>query len=293
MTRIIVPATSANLGPGFDSFGVAVSLYLELEIIEATDAWVIDHELEGNIPTDETNLIIQTALELAPDIKPHRLVMISEIPAARGLGSSSAAIVAGIELANHLGQLDLSVDEKIQIASRIEGHPDNVMPAILGDFVVGAVVSDHVYWKQIPFPEAALVVTIPNRELKTSDSRSVLPNELAFGHAVKASSIANILLAAIQQGDLDMAGKIMEQDLFHEPYRSTLIPEVAQVREIGHKMKAYGTYLSGAGTTVLTVIKPEDANTLVARIKAALPDCAVYHTVVDKKGVRVIKGSGK
>ncbi|MGP6146885.1 homoserine kinase [Jeotgalibaca sp. A122] len=290
MTRILVPATSANLGPGFDSFGVAVSLYLELEILEPADEWHIAHELEGDIPTDVTNLIIQTALEIAPDLQPHKLKMTSEIPSARGLGSSSAAIVAGIELANHLDGLNMSADEKIQIASRIEGHPDNVMPAIVGDFVVGAIIEKHVYWKQISFPEAVMVTTIPNRELKTTESRSVLPNNLAFGDAVQASSIANILLASLQQGDLAMAGKLMEHDMFHEPYRSTLISEVEHIRKIGHEEKAFGTYLSGAGTTVLTVVAPEYAEAFVKRVKNELPDCLVQQTTVDKEGVRIVQG---
>lgn len=288
MTHIIVPATSANLGSGFDSFGVAVALYLELEIVQPAVEWFIAHEMDGDIPHDSSNLIIQTALSLVPNLKPHTLKMTSAIPPARGLGSSSAAIVAGIELANHLGNLGLTTDEKIQIASRLEGHPDNVMPAITGDFVVGASVNGHVYWKQIPFPEACLVTTIPQRELKTTESRSVLPTELAFSQAVQASSVANVLLASLQQGDLVQAGKMMEADLFHEPYRATLIPEVTQLRAIGHEEKAYATYLSGAGTTVMTVIAAEYAAAFVERVKNELPDCLVHLTQVDKQGVRIV-----
>lgn len=292
MTHILVPATSANLGPGFDSFGVAVSLYLDLEIVAPAQNWLIEHELEGDIPQDATNLIIQTALTVAPDLAPHHLKMTSQVPSARGLGSSSAAIVAGIELANYLGKLDLSADQKIQIASKIEGHPDNVMPAIVGEFVVGAMIDDKVYWKQIPFPEAVMVATIPNRELKTSASRSVLPKELPFGQAVYASSIANVLLAALQQGDLATAGELMEKDLFHEPYRGTLIPEVAKIRAIGHEEKAYGTYLSGAGTTVMTILAPNKAASFIERVKSELTDCAVVTTQVDRVGVRIVQGDG-
>lgn len=288
MTHIIVPATSANLGPGFDSFGVAVSLYLDLEILQPASEWIITHELDG-LPHDRSNLIIQTALELAPNLEPHHLKMTSEVPPARGLGSSSAAIVAGIELANFLGKLNLTADEKIQIASGIEGHPDNVMPAIVGDFVVGANVAGQVFWKQIPFPDACFVSVIPKRELKTTESRSVLPKELLFPEAVQASSIANVLLSALQQGDLTTAGKMMEADLFHEPYRATLIPEVVQLRKIAHEEKAYGTYLSGAGTTVMTVIASEYAPALVERVKNEMPDCLVHLTKVDKQGVRIVK----
>lgn len=129
--KITVPATSANIGPGFDSVGVAVSKYLTIEVLEPADAWHIEHDL-GDIPSDENNLLISTALQVKSDLQPHKLVMTSDIPLARGLGSSSSVIVAGIELVNQLADLQLSDDDKLDIATKIEGHPDNVAPAILG-----------------------------------------------------------------------------------------------------------------------------------------------------------------
>jgi homoserine kinase len=105
--KIIVPATSANLGPGFDSIGVAVSKYLTVEVGEAQSVWQVDHQLGDDVPNDDRNLIVKTALQIAPNIKPHYLKVISEIPLARGLGSSSSAIIAGLELANRLANLNL------------------------------------------------------------------------------------------------------------------------------------------------------------------------------------------
>ncbi|WP_019771851.1 GHMP family kinase ATP-binding protein, partial [Streptococcus sobrinus] len=105
--KITVPATSANLGPGFDSVGVALSKYLTIEVLEPAADWQVDHDL-GDIPSDENNLLIQTALQIAPDLTPQRIKMTSDIPLARGLGSSSSVIVAGIELANQLAGLQLS-----------------------------------------------------------------------------------------------------------------------------------------------------------------------------------------
>ena len=128
--KIIVPATSANIGPGFDSVGVAVSKYLTIEVLEERDEWLIEHDLNPRIPKDKRNLLIKVALQLAPNLQPYRLKMTSDIPLARGLGSSSSVIVAGIELANQLGKLDLTDDEKLDWANKIEGHPDNVAPAI-------------------------------------------------------------------------------------------------------------------------------------------------------------------
>lgn len=125
--KITVPATSANIGPGFDSVGVAVSKYLTITVLEPSSQWEVQHDL-GDIPTDERNLLIQTALKVKSDLAPHKIDMVSDIPLARGLGSSSSVIVAGIELANQLGELKLSEQEKLDLATQIEGHPDNVAP---------------------------------------------------------------------------------------------------------------------------------------------------------------------
>ena len=128
--KIRVPATSANLGPGFDSCGIALSQYLTIDIGPETKQWQIDHQLGSAIPTDEKNLLIQTALDLAPKLTPHKITMTSDIPIARGLGSSSSVVVAGIELANRLGNLGMTPQQKVSYATKIEGHPDNVAPAI-------------------------------------------------------------------------------------------------------------------------------------------------------------------
>ena len=136
--RITVPATSANVGPGFDSVGIAVSKYLTIDVLEAQENWWIEHDLGEEIPSNEENLLLQTALQVASDLPPHRLKMTSEVPLARGLGSSSSVIVAGIELANQLGKLTLSDEDKLEIATKIEGHPDNVAPAIFGNLVVAS-----------------------------------------------------------------------------------------------------------------------------------------------------------
>lgn len=118
--KIIVPATSANVGPGFDSVGVAVTKYLEIQVCEEREEWMIEHQLGKWIPRDERNLLLKIALQIVPDLQPRRLKMISDIPLARGLGSSSSVIVAGIELANQLGNLKLSKHEKLQLATKIE-----------------------------------------------------------------------------------------------------------------------------------------------------------------------------
>lgn len=220
--RIIVPATSANIGPGFDSIGVALSKYLSIEVLEESTEWLVEHNLV-NIPKDHTNLLIQTALHVKSDLAPHRLKMFSDIPLARGLGSSSSVIVAGIELANQLGNLALSQKEKLEIATRLEGHPDNVAPAIFGDLVISSIVKNDIKSLEVMFPDSSFIAFIPNYELKTSDSRNVLPQKLSYEDAVASSSVANVMVASLLKGDLVTAGWAIERDLFHERYRQPLV----------------------------------------------------------------------
>ncbi|WP_368396031.1 homoserine kinase [Streptococcus gallolyticus] len=286
--RITVPATSANVGPGFDSVGVAVSKYLTIEILEPSEKWEVLHDL-GDVPSDETNLLITTALQVKADLQPHRIKMVSDIPLARGLGSSSSVIVAGIELANQLAHLQLSADEKLVIATKIEGHPDNVAPAIFGNLVISSYVDEKVNSAVAAFPEASFVAFIPNYELKTSDSRNVLPNEFSYKEAVAASSIANVAIAALLTGDLEKAGKAIEADLFHERFRQKLVKEFAPIKEAAHEVGAYATYLSGAGPTIMSLAPKAKEAELVERLEGLALDGEVVALYVDTKGVFVEK----
>ena len=285
--RITVPATSANVGPGFDSVGIAVSKYLTIDVLEAQENWWIEHDLGEEIPSDEENLLLQTALQVASDLPPHRLKMTSEVPLARGLGSSSSVIVAGIELANQLGNLCLSDEDKLEIATKIEGHPDNVAPAIFGNLVVASYVDQETHHLVLPFPECALVAFVPNYELKTSDSRNVLPSEWSYKEAVAASSIANVAIAALAKGDLRVAGKAIEGDRFHERYRQQLVAEFPQVKELAHQHKAYATYLSGAGPTIMTLLPVEHAEAFAKDLESRDLNGQVFSLKIDTTGVKV------
>ena len=285
--KIIVPATSANVGPGFDSVGIAVSKYLTIDVLEAQENWWIEHDLGEEIPSDEENLLLQTALQVAADLPSHRLKMTSEVPLARGLGSSSSVIVAGIELANQLGKLSLSDEDKLEIATKIEGHPDNVAPAIFGNLVVASYVDQQTNHLVLPFPECALVAFVPNYELKTSDSRNVLPSEWTYKEAVAASSIANVAIAALAKGDLRVAGKAIEADRFHERYRQQLVAEFPQVKEVAHQHDAYATYLSGAGPTIMTLLPVEHAEAFAKDLKSKGLNGQVFSLNIDTTGVKV------
>lgn len=260
--EIRVPASSANLGPGFDSIGVAVSLYLHLKVLGPSDHWQIDHNL-GNLPHDEKNMVIKTALQIAPNLTPQHLAMTSDIPVTHGLGSSSSAIVAGIELADQLAGLQLTDERKVQIASRIEGHPDNVAPAILGGLVIGTNVGDHFDAFEAPLLPFDLVAYIPAYNLATKKARAALPKVLDYHQATHASAVANALVAALFKRDYPKVGELIEADEFHEQYRTKLVPELSQIRQLSHQHSAIATYLSGAGPTVMTIIPHESTQKFI------------------------------
>ena len=287
--KIIVPATSANVGPGFDSVGIAVTRYLTIEVLESADAWFIEHDLGAGIPTDEKNLLLSTALSISTDMQPHRIKMTSEVPLARGLGSSSSVIVAGIELANQLANLQLSDAEKLRIATEIEGHPDNVAPAIFGNMVIASYIGEDVQYVTADFPSCDLVAFVPSYQLKTSDSRNVLPKEWSYKEAVAASSVANVAIAALLKGDLLMAGRSIESDHFHERYRQSLVKEFPQVKEVAHAHGAYATYLSGAGPTIMNLLAPEHTAAFVAALEELGLDGQIFQLKIDTFGVRVEK----
>ncbi|MFS9018484.1 homoserine kinase [Streptococcus parasanguinis] len=287
--KIIVPATSANVGPGFDSVGIAVTRYLTIEVLEPADAWLIEHDLGAGIPTDEKNLLLSTALSIAPAIQPHHIKMTSEVPLARGLGSSSSVIVAGIELANQLANLQLSDAEKLRIATKIEGHPDNVAPAIFGNLVVASYIGEDVQYVTADFPTCDLVAFVPSYQLKTSDSRNVLPTEWSYKEAVAASSVANVAIAALLKGDLVTAGRSIELDHFHERYRQSLVKEFPQVKEVAHQHDAYATYLSGAGPTIMNLLAPEHTAAFVAALEKLGLEGQIFQLKIDTFGVRVEK----
>ena len=285
--KIIVPATSANVGPGFDSVGVAVTKYLEIQVCEEREEWMIEHQLGKWIPRDERNLLLKIALQIAPDLQPRRLKMVSDIPLARGLGSSSSVIVAGIELANQLGNLKLTAHEKLQLATKIEGHPDNVAPAIYGNLVIASSVEGQVSAVVAPFPECAFLAYIPNYELRTRDSRGVLPKKLSYKEAVAASSIANVAIAALLTGDMVKAGQAIESDLFHERYRQELVREFATIKKVAKRNGAYATYLSGAGPTVMVLTDPDKMPKIKAELEKQPFKGKLHDLEVDTEGVRV------
>ena len=294
--KIIVPATTANIGLGFDSIGIAVGLYLTLRVVEPSNEWKIKHPFGEAVPNNQENLIIETALAVCPTLQPHHLVCESDIPMTRGLGSSSSAIVAGIELANQLGDLNLTPQQKVEWATKLEGHPDNVAPAILGGLVVATYDEESQevdYLQKEIQSDIQGIALIPDFELSTKASRQVLPSEFLYSKAVQASSRSNVLVAALWQEDWENVSRIVEKDLFHEPYRETLIPFLTPVRKLAKEKEAIGTYLSGAGPTVMVLSTQDKATSIAQHLQKQLPsELGTYNIrvlTVDQLGVRVEK----
>ncbi|QKY71054.1 homoserine kinase [Lentibacillus sp. CBA3610] len=288
--RIRVPASSANIGPGFDSMGLALDLYLTLDIAPS-DKWEIEQH-SPHLPeatSADDHLIVQTARDIASrwnkELPACKMVVWSDIPLARGLGSSASAIVAGIELADRACGLSLTQKQKLDLGSEIEGHPDNIAPALMGGFIISTDINHEIGWMSLPIPDLEAVVYIPEKGLMTEEARSVLPETYKREHATSASAVSNVLIASLASGDYLLAGKMMEHDLFHEPYRAEMIPHYDDIRQEAKQHGAYGTVISGAGPTMISFAPKGQGQAIVSHFKNTMPDYQVALLQVDYKGV--------
>ncbi|RFU70113.1 homoserine kinase [Peribacillus saganii] len=289
MFSIRVPASTANLGPGFDSVGLALGLYLHLDA-ERSQQWeviALTDELK-QFPSDEQNYIVKVAQKTAAyygkQLEPHVLYVSSDIPLARGLGSSASAIVAGIELADAACGLGLTIQEKAHHASLIEGHPDNAGASVLGGLVVGKHTEEHTDILSFMLEEVKVIAVIPDYELLTEKSRDVLPADVTFGEAVRASAVSNMLVAALLSKNWQLAGKMMKEDRFHQPYRTALIPHFPEIEKAAEQSGAFGVAISGAGPTVVCFTESESAVQVCEQLSSAFPQFAVKIVDIDYQG---------
>ena len=253
-----VPASSANLGPGFDTLAAALALALEVEVVE-TGAFAVDTELD--VPRDRSNLVVRAFEALHPaDDFAFRIA--SQIPLSGGLGSSAAAIVAGLVAADHIFELDADL---FGLARELEGHPDNVAAALYGGFVVCHGERAH----RIPAPaglEALLVV--PDAPVRTAAARAALPSVVPLPDAVANIAAAATLTLGLCQGDPELIAAGLT-DRLHQPYRAHLFPRSAALLDGARELGALGATLSGAGPTVLVWCRVEVAAASV--VAAASP----------------------
>ena len=275
MIRIQVPATSANLGSGFDALGIALTLYNQVWM-EESDTLTITSKDAVEIPTDETNLIFWASRRLyelcGRKLPGMKILQLNNIPMARGLGSSSACIVAGILGANRMLGSPLGGQDLINLAAEIEGHPDNTTPAIEGGLAASAIEAGRVYSVSVPVSEKIrFALFIPPFELKTEKARSVLPKEYSRSDAVYNLSRSALMTASLFSGRLENL-RVAVQDRIHQPYRSGLIAHLDDVFRLSYELGSLGTYISGAGPTIISMIHAEDADSFTKYASARLAE---------------------
>jgi homoserine kinase len=258
-----VPASSANLGPGYDAMAAAVSLFLELEVEETGEFSVDPGGLE--VSTDRENLIVRAFEALHPaDGIAFRLR--SEVPLARGLGSSAAAIVAGLYAADHLFELGLSKEDFLARATAIEGHPDNVAAAIYGGFVVCSEGEEGPFAARFDPPEGLEgIAVIPPEEVSTAKAREAIPAQLPLADAVANVSAAALLVLGLRSADLDLVARGL-RDRLHQPRRRALYPRSMEIVDSARELGALGATISGAGPTVLVWTTWQDAGGVAAAL---------------------------
>jgi homoserine kinase len=277
-TRVVrVPASSANLGPGYDVLAAALAIHLELEV-EETGEFAVETELEG-LPLDRSNLCVR-AFEQLHSADGVTFRVRSDIPLAAGLGSSAAAIVAGLAAADHMYELDADL---LARATSLEGHPDNVAAALRGGFVI----SSHGGAERFdPPPELEGVLAMPPHQVPTSEARAALPDEVPLADAVDNIAHASLLVLGLARADFDLVARGL-RDHIHQPRRAALYPRsmelLGQARELG----ALGATISGAGPAVLFWSHFEQTGALFEALKAAAPDCEVRRVQFDPSGADV------
>ncbi len=296
MIRIKIPATSANLGAGFDSLGLAVNLYNYVDM-ELSDKIDISSRDNTRVPTTENNLIYSSAQHLfdlyGKKLGGLKIIQENNIPMTRGLGSSSACIIGGLVGANTLLGNHFSKDELVNIASQIEGHPDNTTPALLGGIVTAVIEEGKVYWvKQEVFNRLKLIAIIPDFQLSTALARKCLPTEVSHMDARFNLSRAALFSASLLQGKYENI-KIAVNDKLHQPYRMKLITKSEEVFQKAYDLQAYGVYISGAGPTIMAIVDTQN-NNFVPSIRKYLDELSlnkweIKELVIDNEGTTTAK----
>jgi homoserine kinase len=293
---VSVPATSANLGPGYDCLGLAFDLRHEV-----TFSAVPTHELKISasgedhhmIPITEENLVHKSAEIIFKHLnwRPAGLHIRQEnkIPIGSGLGSSSSAVLAGMFGANALAGSPLSKLEILQMATHIEGHPDNVAPAVFGGLILGIQGGNGLVVEQLPIPALEVVIVLPDFQLLTADARAALPKQVPLSDAIFNASRVGFLIRALETADYAKL-RVAMQDRLHQPYRISLIPGMKEAFQAARDAGAAGVALSGAGPSLIAFAADgHDGIAAAAALAFALAGYSsrTWKLVVDHKGVEI------
>lgn len=297
--RVIIPATTANCGPGFDTLGIACTLYNEVELELTGHKDMVQINVTGasadSLPVNERNLVLRSVRTILDRVGVHdsgiRLKLHNRIPLSRGLGSSSAAIVGGLVAANAVLGNRFSRDELLNMATKIEGHPDNVAPALMGGFTVSVLQGERVTCLRLPVPnELKLVVCIPDFRLSTNKARQAIPATVSHQDAIYNVSRTALLVGAMASGRIEYLTDALD-DKLHQPYRAALIPGMAAVFAAGKAAGALGVTMSGAGPSLMayTVEHPEDVGEAMVHAFRTREIKARYLCLcVDYEGARIV-----
>lgn len=295
MIKIQIPATSANLGAGFDALGLALNYYNYVNIEEADGIHI--ESLDGtDVPKDASNIVYDTAKTLydicGKPLNGLKIQQINNIPMARGLGSSSACIIAGLVGANQLLGEPMGLDDLVNLSAQIEGHPDNTAPALLGGIVTAVFDGKCVHWvKQEVYTTLKFVVVIPDFELKTEKARACLPKEISHKDAVYNLSRAALFSASLLTGKYENL-RTAVHDRLHQPYRMELIPHGRDVFDTAYSLGAYAAYLSGAGPALMAIVDADneyfEGKMRFALDRMGLHSWEVHELHIDNIGTRII-----
>ena len=294
-----VPATSANCGPGFDSLGLACTLYntFTYEVCKDGLELVIDGEGKDLLSADAGNLAFAAFFKVWNKMTDQeiglKVHMRNNIPLSRGLGSSSTAIVAGLMAANYMTGSTLTKADLVNLATEMEGHPDNVAPALLGGFTISYMEDKTAHsFSFIPAKKLKLVAVVPSMPLSTSKARAAIPTLVPHCDAVFNASRTALLIGALMSGEYSYLPAALE-DKLHQPYRAPLIPGMEEAFTAAKAMGAYNAIISGAGSTLMAYV-PITGNTdeigqaMVAALAAKGMD-AIYHVLnIDIEGAKIL-----
>jgi len=298
--KVTVPATTANLGPGFDCIGLALSLYNQFHFSPLTkNGNTLQISATGpeadRVSVDADNLVYQAFGKLythiGQSVPPVSIDIHLGIPQARGLGSSATAIVGGLVGANQMAGQPLSQEQLLKLAIALEGHPDNVVPAFLGGCRLAASAQDDWTICDIAWhPDILPVVAIPDFELSTAAARQVLPPNYSRADAIFNTAHFGLLVRALETGNRDWL-KVAMQDRIHQPYRQSLIKGYAEVRQAAIEAGAYEMVISGAGPTLLALTNQTQALAVVEAMSKTWQSQDVKAIVqvlpVDSQGVKL------
>lgn len=268
--QVKVPATSANMGPGFDCLGIALELFNVFTVEDAASFGIeIRGEGHSSLPRNTGNLVYK-AMEklfsrLNPQPPPVKITCVNEIPLARGLGSSAAAVVGGLMAANQLMGSPLSKEEILSLAIEMEGHGDNVAPAIFGGCQI--VLKEEERFIHVPvslYPGLKGVLFIPDFPISTAESRKILPAQIHRSDAVYNVGRAALLTLALSAGKFDYL-KIATRDRLHQPARKTLFPAMEKLFQAALGAGAFGVFLSGSGSTIMALSSGGSSANEIAR----------------------------